>query len=254
MNILVMKNTLIKIKPATYYFLLLCFLCGIIKNVLVLFMIVIIHEIGHILVIKFFRYEIENITIYPFGGVTIINKLINSSITKDLIVAVSGVIFQYIVIILIIKYIPFKYNTLNMINNYNKVIIIFNLLPIIPLDGSKIVFDLFSYKFSYKLSYLLTFILSIISIILFINYNIVYSINNYLIISILIYYTFKYYKDFKYVFNKFLLERIMYDFKYKKIINNTKKLTQLKKEKLHYFNHINERKIIQSKFDKSSYF
>ena len=46
----------------------------------------------------------------------------------------------------------------------------------------------------------------------------------------------------------------MYDFKYKKIINNTKKLTQLKKEKLHYFNHINERKIIQSKFDKNSYF
>ena len=251
-----MKNisNKIKIKSVTYYFLLLCFLCGIIKNVLILFTIVIIHEIGHILTIKLFKYKIESINIYPFGGVTSINKLINSSITKDLIIAISGVIFQYIVITIILRCIPFKYNTLNMIDNYNKTIIIFNLLPIIPLDGSKIAFDLFSYIFSYKSSYLLTFILSITSIILFINYNIVYSINNYLIICILIYYTFKYYKDFKYIFNKFLLERIMYDLKYKKIINNTKKITQLRKEKLHYFNHINEKKIIQSKFDKNSYF
>ena len=153
-----MKN--ISIKPITYYFLLLCFLCGIIKNVLILFMIVIIHEIGHIITIKLFKYKIESIDIYPFGGITSINKMINSSITKDLIIAINGVLFQYIVITIILRYIPFKYNTFNMINTYNKTIIVFNLLSIIPLDGSKIVFDLFSYKFSYKLSYLLTFILS----------------------------------------------------------------------------------------------
>ena len=255
-----MKNILnkIEIKSITYYFLILCFLCGMIKNVLILFLIVIIHELGHIIVIKILKYKIENITIYPFGGITNINKLINSSITKDLFIAVSGVIFQYILIKILITIIPFSYHTLNLINTYNKTIIIFNLLPIVPLDGSKIVFDILSYFFSYKKSYFFTLIVSIIFLIIFMNYNVIYSLNNYLIISVLVYYIIKYYKDFKYIFNKFLLERIIYKLKYNGIINNTKKITDLKKEKLHYFKekniYINERKKISKRFDKDSYF
>ena len=208
--------------------------------------------------IKLCKYNIEKLTIYPFGGVTTINKLINSSIKSDILISISGVVFQYIIIYLSTNIIEFSDNTLNLINLYNKLIIIFNILPIIPLDGSKLLESILNNFFSYKLSFYITITVSVISIIIFINYNIIYSINNYFIISILIFYTFKYYKNFKYLFNKFLLERIIYNIQYKKIDNNTKNINSLKKEYLHYFRknnkYINERKIIRDKFDKSTYF
>ena len=255
-----MKNILnkIKINYYTYYFLILCFFCGLIKNVLILFMIVILHEIGHVITTLLCKYKIEKVEIFPFGGITTINKLINSSIIKDILIAISGVLFQYTTVLLITNIYDFMPNTLELINYYNKTILVFNLLPIIPLDGSKILEALFNKLFSYKLSYYLTVFISIIGIILFINYNVVYSLNNYLIVGVLIFNTFKYFKEFKYTFNKFLLERIMYDLPYKRIENNTKNIKELKKERLHYFKinnkYINEKEKIAKKFDKDTYF
>lgn len=255
-----MKNILTKIKinNFTYYFLILSFLCGLIKNTLILFTIIIIHELGHVITIKAFRYDIEKLEIYPFGGITRINKLINSNILKDFLIAISGVLFQFTIINIIINFINFSDNTLNIIKYYNKSIIIFNLLPIIPLDGSKIITNILELFFSYKISYYLTIIISFISIFLFINYNFIYSLNNYLIILLLIFYTIRYLKDYKYMFNKFLLERIMYKLQYKKIINDTKNITELKKETLHFFKennkYIKENKKIAEIFDKNTYF
>ena len=63
MNIYHMKNILIKfnISYYTYLFLIICFFCGFIKNILILFMIIIIHELGHILIIKILKYKIDRI-------------------------------------------------------------------------------------------------------------------------------------------------------------------------------------------------
>lgn len=248
----------IKIHSLTYYFFFLYFICGYIKNALVLFLIIIIHEIGHLIFITLFSYPIEKITIYPFGGVTTINKKINSSILKDIIIAFAGVCFQFIVLFILITYIPFMPQTISIMKKYNYTIGIFNLLPIIPLDGSKIIENVFNYFFSYKKSYYLTIVISIFSILTFIKVNLIFSLNNYLIVTILIYYTLKYKKDFKYVFHKFLLERILYDFPYKKIENHTKKMEDLKREHLHYFKeknrYVSEREKIKKKFDKNTYF
>lgn len=255
-----MKNILnkIKINSYTYYFLILCFLCGFIKNASILFLIVIIHELGHIISIKIFKYKFEKIEIYPFGGITTVNKLINSNIYKDLIIAISGVVFQLLIIYVITNIFDFMPNTLDIIEKYNKTIYIFNLLPIIPLDGSKVVENILNKLLSYKISYYLTVIISFIFIILFINYNVIFSLNNYLIVGVLIFNTFRYLKDFKYTFNKFLLERIMYELPYKKIVYNSKNVDELKKEKLHYFNngnrYMNEKEKIRKKFDKNTYF
>lgn len=255
-----MKNILnkIKINSFTYYFLITCFICGLIKNAIILFLIVIIHEIGHLIMIRLFHYKIENVSIYPFGGITTINKLINSNLNKDLIISLNGVIFQNIVIFLITTVFSLNENTVEIINYYNKSITIFNILPIIPLDGSKILENILNRLFSYKFSYYLTVVLSFLSIAIFFEYNKIYSLNNYLIISVLIFYSIKYLKDLKYTFNKFLLERIMYTLPFKKINNNTKKLNDLKINNKHYFKihdkYISEEEKIRKKFDKSTYF
>ena len=91
-----MKNILIKwqINYFTYLYFLLAFLCGYFKNTCIIFFIIFMHELGHIIMIKFFKYEIISVTFYPFGGLTKINKPINSSINKELFISVSVIIMQ----------------------------------------------------------------------------------------------------------------------------------------------------------------
>ena len=99
MNLLNMKT--IKINFLTIYFLLLLFLCGYLKVGLIIFFIVIFHELGHILFIKLFNYKIVSINIYPFGGITKINKDINTPVNKELIIAAAGVIFQLLLFMMV---------------------------------------------------------------------------------------------------------------------------------------------------------
>ena len=74
-----MKNIFpkIKINSATYILFLSFLLTGFIKNILLIFLIVIIHEIGHVFFLKYFHYKIEKVEIFPFGGLTTTNKYIN---------------------------------------------------------------------------------------------------------------------------------------------------------------------------------
>ena len=67
----------IKISYYTYLFFLIGFFCGYLKNLLIIFIICFIHELGHAFFIKLFKYEIVKIEILPFGGYTLINKRIN---------------------------------------------------------------------------------------------------------------------------------------------------------------------------------
>ena len=68
---------------------------------------------------------------------------------------------------------------------------------------------------------------------IFLNYY--YNIDNYLIIIFLIFQLVFYYKDYKYYYKRFLLERYLDDFSYTKIENNTKDIKDLRKNVYHYF-------------------
>lgn len=230
-----------KINNYTYLFFLICALCGYLKNISIIFLICTIHELGHVFFIKLFKYEIASVELFPFGGFTTTNKKINSSINKDLIINIGGILFQLIFIItLIIFKNRFNIITYNLYINYNFMLIIFNLLPIIPLDGNNILHLLLEKFFSYKLSYEINFILSTIMLIIFLIINYVYNIDNYFIISFLIYKGIIYLKNYKHLKNRFLLERYLYDFHYKKIDNTTKNINGLRKEVLHFFKEDNK--------------
>jgi len=230
-----------KINNYTYLFIFLCFICGFIKNITIIFAICIIHELGHIFFIKLFNYNIIKVELFPFGGFTTIDKKINSNINKDIMIAFGGILFQIILYLFIYL---FKNNfnviTYNLIINYNFILIIFNLLPIIPLDGNNIIHLLLEKFFSYHLSYYFNFVISIISLIFFFIINFLYNLDNYFIICFLLYKCFIYIKNYKYIRNRFLLERYLYDLEYNKIDNHTKNINELKKNVLHFFNENNK--------------
>jgi len=238
-----MKNILskFKINNYTYLFLIICALCGYIKNITIIFIICLIHELGHVFFIKLFNYKIISVELFPFGGFTTIDKRINTNINKDILIASGGIIFQ-LILLLFIYLLKNSFNiiTYNLIINYSFILILFNLIPIIPLDGNNIMHLCLEKFFSYHLSYHLNFIISLICLIMFLIVNYIYKLDNYFIISFLLYKTIMYIKNYKYLRKRFLLERYLYDLEYNRIDNHTRNINGLKKEVLHYFKENNK--------------
>ena len=192
-----------------------------------------------------FKYKIDKIVILPIGCITIFNTKINNSLYKELLVTIMGPIFQVILIFILTKY-----------NRYNIYLLIFNLLPIYPLDGYKILCILFykilPYKLTNYLGLLISFIILIVLVLLRPN-----SILIYLMFIVYLYHIYEEYFNIKYKFNKFLLERYLYKIKYKKIkdiegIN----IDKMYKYKTHTFYNKNkifeEEEILAKTFDNRS--
>ena len=247
---------IIKVNALTLYFLLLLFLCGFIKIGLIIFFIVIFHELGHVFFIKLFKYKIIDITIYPFGGIIKTNKDINTPPNKELLISSGGIIAQ-IILFIIIYFLPISILTKEILYKYNLSIMFFNILPIIPLDGSIIINSLLNKVFSYKLSYYLYIIISIIFTIIYLLFNYWYSINNYLIVSLFIIKTYYAIKNYKYLKTRFLLERYLNKYDFKHISTKTGNLDILKLDTYQYFKEqdyiISERTKLKEKFDKITY-
>lgn len=244
---------IIKINFVTIYFLLILFLCGYLKIGLIIFLIVIIHELGHVFFALLFHYKILNITIYPFGGITKINKDLNTPIYKELLIASGGVIFQ-LILFLIINYLPLSIYFKSNFIKYNFSILFFNLLPIIPLDGSVILNSFLNMIFSYKKSYYIYFFISVIGIFLYLFTNIWFSLNNYLIISLFIIKTIYAWKNYKFLLNRFLLERYINKYEYKFINTKEGNLDILKIDTYQYFKEngkiVSEMTKLKERFDK----
>ena len=230
---------IIKVNFLTLYFLLLLFLCGYLKLGIIVFIIVVFHEMGHILFIKLFKYKIINVTLYPFGGITKVDKDINTPLNKELLIACGGIIFQLILFI-IIYFVPINVITKELLYKYNMSILLFNMLPIIPLDGSIIINSLLNKIFSYKVSYYLYIIISIIFSIFYLFFNYWYSLNNYLIVLLFIIKTYYAIKNYKYLKTRFLLERYLNKYEYKYISTKTGDLDILKIDTYQYFKENNK--------------
>ena len=221
----------------TYLIIAISFiLTGYFSNLIIFTSIIIFHEMGHFIIAKIYNLNPQKITIYPFGGITIVDNLINTKIAKELTIAISGVLFQsfyYLIIINLYHHHIIREYIFNIFNNYHYSILFFNLLPIHPLDGSKILNLILSKILPYKLVNKLNIIISITTgiIILSINYY-KFNYTTILLITVITDNLIKYYQNLNYLFNKFLLERYLYKIK----LNKTKTITKIDnmyKEKYH---------------------
>ena len=195
----------IKIHPLFYIVAFITIITGFFKEFSYIMIIILIHELGHILTSRYFKWQIDRIMILPFGGITIFNEKINKPIKEELLIALSGPLIQLIV---------FSFNSNPLILKYHYFLLLFNLLPIIPLDGSKIINLLFNYLIPFKLSHFLTIIISFVLLIflLFLKFNLI----SFMIFIFLVFKITSEYKNHKNIFNKFLMERYLYNFNFKK--------------------------------------
>lgn len=231
-------------------------LTGYFKNLLIFTSLILVHEMGHYLVGVSFGYKIEKIYIYPFGGLTKFHHLVNQNSQEEFLVSISGVLFQSILYYLFLFFYHenlISMYTFSLVQKYHYSMLLFNLLPIIPLDGSKII-SFFLYKiFNYRMACFVNAGLSFVTIILFLIFVSPILDYNYLLIALILCVDIiKYIKDLKYYFHKFLLERYLYHFSFSKC-KKVRKASQMYKDHRHlvYDNkkYITEKRFLQKMFD-----
>ena len=244
-----MKSILSKIyfHPLFVISTLIFALMGYFRFMTYFMLLIMVHELGHILISLIFNWNIDKIIILPFGGLTKFNEIINRPLIEEFLISISGIIFQMFFFVLAKGYITYKY-----FSSINYFIIVFNLIPIYPLDGSKILNCFFNIITSFKNSIFLTSIVSYTFIILLIV--LLFRINKLLVVILVFLFveTNKLYKKRKNLLNKFFLERYLYDIKFKKrkTINDIHKM---KRDYTHiiYINgkYITERFFLKKMFD-----
>lgn len=193
----------IAISIMTAHFLEVCLLLAIIF----------IHEMGHAVPASFFDWRIKRISMLPFGGVAEMDEHGNRPFREELIVVTAGPL-QHIWMVGL-AYVLYSISwiqrdLLQLIVSYNIMILCFNLFPVWPLDGGKLVFLLFSRSKAFPEAYRLTLLISFVFLSLFAIVTLIaapYHINVWVIIAFLYFSLYHEWKQRRYVFMRFLLER-----------------------------------------------
>ena len=250
--LLIIKSILDKIKfhPLFYIILIISLLTAHFRELIYFTIIIIIHELGHSITGLLLGYKVNKIEIYPYGGCSKLEHDINILLLKELLVLIMGPIIQ-IIFMLLVYYL--RIDVKEYFYTFNKIILIFNLLPIYPLDGGRILNILFNYFFSYYnslkisiyLSYFLYLVLSIFLLLITKNLTIL-LITLSLGISII-----NEIKRADYYFNKFLLERYLNNYYFKKY-KKVKDINNMYRDHIHFF--LINKRIIKEKEYLHKYF
>ena len=147
---------------------------------------------------------------------------INTPLIEELIILVMGPLFQVIAYYLLINI----FKEVELIKMYHLGILSFNLLPVYPLDGGRILNLLINKKYPFYKSFEISIIISYLIVIIILFTNIKIGINIIIIEVFLILLIHKEEKKKEIYFQKFILERYFNNLNYKKsiMINNIKKL------------------------------
>jgi len=211
-----------------------------------------VHELGHCICALFFNWEIDKISIYPYGGFSKFNEDLNRPIKEEFLILLSGPLVQIIFFILC-SLVGLRDTTFSLLKTYHYAILCFNLLPIYPLDGGKLVNLFLSKYYSYYKSLKFSLILSyfLITLIFIFQINYFFSLNIIMMLLLLLQKVIIHWRRKDMYHYKFLLERYLNNYKFSKVklINNTKEMMRDKKHVFKKGNHYySEMEILSKKF------
>lgn len=156
----------IKIHYSTIFLYFVAFLTGKFIPFFIYFLIASIHELSHILLAKIFKLKVKKIEIYPFGLSATLDSLNSLHPFKSILILLAGPL-SYFLSFLVLKTLFYfdvlSYNMFIKSLEINRIVALFNLLPIWPLDGSKIMFYILSFFVTLRKCYYYVIVTSIIS-------------------------------------------------------------------------------------------
>ncbi len=141
------------------------------KEFLMTLAIVTLHELAHCKVSQHYFIKISEIELFPFGGVVKMNDELGLDPIKEIFISIAGPLANGIMFLtgyLLGQLLPIKEDILAIFLTANFIIAIFNLLPIIPLDGGRILRATISYVWGMKKATIMTvFIGKVLASVLF---------------------------------------------------------------------------------------
>lgn len=203
----------VHIHPTLYIFMGIAFLTGTFVQFFILFSIVIFHEFGHYIMAKIFKWRVQRIMFWVFGGVMETEEHANKPVKEDVLVTLAGP-FQHLIIYGLLylcaagNYLPEIY--IEEIAMYNTTILLFNLLPVWPLDGGKLLYCLFTMIFPYQKGYYAVILWSMFTCICLLGIQFVFfsfNLSFFLLMAFLFMENLKEWKRRFFVFMRFLLQR-----------------------------------------------
>lgn len=155
----------IHLHPILIVFIILSILTGTFIQLFIILFIVLFHELGHYIAATYFNWRIQYIMLWIFGGVMKTDESTEPAMREEIIVTLAGP-FQHGILFIILQVISFftmiPESIIEQVHYYNIVILLFNLIPIYPLDGGKVLLLLQSSIRPYYTALKSTYLLSIL--------------------------------------------------------------------------------------------
>ena len=203
----------ITIHPILIFFIVISFLTGTFMELTIILGIVLWHELGHYWMAKFLNWNVEHVMLWAFGGVMKTEEYGYRSMKEDFLVTIAGPL-QHVTIFLATAFLNVGHvvsePVIQLVFFYNTVICLFNLLPIWPLDGGKLIhlvlMKLFPYKKAYDLTIVFSMIISVCALLLYV-FLLPFNLSAFLIMFFILYENRVEWKERFYAFMRFLLYR-----------------------------------------------
>lgn len=206
----------IRLHPLFILIFLTAVVTGFFVEIMVLFVVVFIHEIGHAAAAIGFGWRVREIQLLPFGGVAVVDEFANIHPLQVIVVSIAGPLqhvwmatFAYLMM------------TAGWWSSYwalyfihvNVMIGLFNLIPVHPLDGGKILQAMLSLFFSYYRTLSITAWIGFVSSIAILTRCLINSfqgsfpLNLFVIGLFLLFSNWYLWRDIPYHFIRFLMHR-----------------------------------------------
>lgn len=165
----------LKLDLKIFLFLLLFLITSQFEIYIIVMIFAIVHELGHLVAGLALGYKVEEIKLTPMGlrlQFKVKSKEYNEKIkngnrlnVKKAIIAIAGPITNLIIFIVLMLLQKFDFTFTNtyiyqIIIYSNILIAIFNMLPIYPMDGGRVINEILKIIIGYKKAYKITYILS----------------------------------------------------------------------------------------------
>ncbi|CDX03280.1 Zn-dependent protease [Desulfitobacterium hafniense] len=152
MEIARIQGLSIKVHPTFWLVLLAYGVLGLFTQALLIFLLVIGHELAHLLTAKAYGFRVNGLELYPFGGVAHCEDLFEGRRLEESMMALAGPVFN---LVLLFGAQALRWEgiwtgpTAEAFVQLNFWLAVFNLTPVLPLDGGRVVRALFCDAFGF---------------------------------------------------------------------------------------------------------
>lgn len=146
------KGLSIKVHPTFLLVLVAYGALGLITQALLIFLLVIGHELAHLLTAKAYGFRVIGLEIFPFGGAAYCEDLFEGRKIEESIMALAGPVFNLVLLFAAqaLRWEGFWSGPVSEdFVRFNLWLAAFNLIPVLPLDGGRVVRALFSDAFGF---------------------------------------------------------------------------------------------------------